>query len=215
MPLTSTVIGSFRKPEYLSEVISDWFTAETQEYHGYILKYNEAKKNRSKELEKCSLMATSEVLKLQEEVGIDVVTDGEMRRENYVYYFCRKLNGFDFEKLTEASLRGGAYVTKLPTITSPISAKEKEPWIWKEWKAAQEMSKHPVKITLPAPLTIINTFMNEYYKDNERNLSEILVKEINKEVVALCKAGCKYIQVVMMIKLPIRITPLPLLHIFW
>jgi 5-methyltetrahydropteroyltriglutamate--homocysteine methyltransferase len=65
------------------------------------------------------------------------------------------------------------------------------------------MSKKPVKVSLPAPLTIINTVMNEYYKDNERELSEILVKEINREVVALPNAGCKYIQVLWLILLQV------------
>ena len=196
MPLTSTVIGSFRKPDYLAEIISDWFTVTSQDNHEYILKYNKfSKQNNPEEMEKVILKATSEILKLQEEIGIDVVTDGELKRENYVYYFCRKLNGFDFEKLTKVTLRDGAYTSKLPTITGPVSSKEKDPWIWREWLAAQEMSKKPVKVTLPAPLTILNTFMNEYYKDNERELSKILVKEINNEVVALSKAGCKYIQV--------------------
>jgi 5-methyltetrahydropteroyltriglutamate--homocysteine methyltransferase len=69
--------------------------------------------------------------------------------------------------------------------------------------ATQEMSKKPVKVSLPAPLTIINTVMNEYYKDNERELSEILVKEINREVVALSNAGCKYIQVLWLILLQV------------
>ena len=196
MPFTSTVIGSFRKPKYLREIISDWFTNETQAHHEYILKYNEAsKKSNSQELENVCLKAISEILKMQQEIGIDVVTDGEMRRENYIYYFCRKLNGFNFGKLIEVSPRDGAYTTKVPTIDGPVSSKEKDPWIWKEWWTTQEMSKQHVKITLPAPLTIINTFMNEYYKGNERELSEILVKEINREVVALSKAGCKYIQV--------------------
>ena len=196
MPLTSTVIGSFRKPDYLTKIISDWFTCPTQATHEYILKYNEASKNNNlEEMEKIILKATSEILNLQDNLGIDVVTDGEMRRENYVYYFCRKLNGFDFETLTEMTLRDGAYTSKLPTITGPVTSKEKDPWIWKEWLTAQKMSKKPVKITLPAPLTIINTFANEYYKDNDRELSDILMKEINREVVALSKAGCKYIQV--------------------
>ena len=195
MPLTSTVIGSFRKPDYLAEIISDWFTV-SQETHEYILQYNEvSKRNSPEEMEEVVLKASSEILKLQREIGIDVVTDGEMRRENYVYYFCRKLNGFDFEKLTKVSPRNGAYTAKVPTITGPVSSKEKDPWIWKEWLTSQKMSKNPVKVTLPAPLTIINTVMNEYYKDNEKEINEILVKEINREVVALSKAGCKYIQI--------------------
>ena len=203
MPLISTVVGSFRKPDYLTEIISDWFT-RGQNDHEYILKCNEAyKKSNPEEMEKAFLKATSEVLKLQEEVGIDVVTDGEMRRENYIYYFCRKLNGFDFEKLTSVTLRDGAYTSKLPTITGPVGPKENDPWIWREWLATQEMSKKPVEVSLPAPLTIINTVMNEYYKDNERELSEILVKEINREVVALSNAGCKYIQVLWLILLQV------------
>lgn len=196
MPLQSTVIGSFRKPDYLNAVIPDWFS-ERQNSHEYILKYNDTiNKPECKEpTEKLILQATSEVLKLQHKLGIDVVTDGEMRRENYVYHFCRHLNGFDFENLTTAVVRDGAFTAKLPTIAGPVSPKEKEPWIWREWKIAQDVSERPVKMTIPGPLTIINTFCNEYYKNSEKQLSEILVQAINDEVIALSKAGCKYIQV--------------------
>lgn len=195
MPLQSTVIGSFKKPKYLNTLLSDWFTTR-QNDHDYILKYNEiSKPEHQEETEKLVLKATSEILKLQNELGIDVVTDGEMRRENYVYYFCRQLNGFDFDNLMETACRDGAYTAKLPTIMGPVSPRNKEPWVWREWKIAQDMSEKPVKMTLPGPLTIINTFANEYYKNNEKQLSEILVKAINREVVALSKAGCKYIQI--------------------
>lgn len=195
MPLQSTVIGSFKKPDYLNTVISDWFS-NRQDDHDYILKYNEINKPEyAEENEKLILQATFQVLQLQDDLGIDVVTDGEMRRENYVFYFCCKLNGFNFENLITTVVRDGAYISKLPTVSGPVSPSEKEPWVWHEWKIAQNMSKKPVKVTIPGPFTIMNTFANEYYKDNEKELGEILVEAINHEVVALSRAGCKYIQV--------------------
>ena len=53
--------------------------------------------------------------------GIDIPTDGEIIRENYIHYHCRHLHGFDFVNLTEKEVRGGAYSAKLPSIVGPVS----------------------------------------------------------------------------------------------
>ena len=54
---------------------------------------------------------TQEIVREQAEIGIDVPTDGEIRREHYIYYHCRHLAGFDFANLTRKTMRGGAWIT--------------------------------------------------------------------------------------------------------
>ena len=55
--------------------------------------------------------------------GVDIVTDGEVRRENYIHDHCRHLDGMDFAVLTEKHVRG-VYSARLPTITAPVRARE-------------------------------------------------------------------------------------------
>ena len=68
--------------------------------------------------------ATREIVQEQVRLGIDFPTDGELRRENYIHYHCRHLEGIDFSKLTEKVMRLGAWVSAVPTITGRIRAKD-------------------------------------------------------------------------------------------
>ncbi len=110
-PLTTTVIGSFPKPSYLP--IEDWFDGArndggtervTKEFTQYIEKKSDS----------------DEVINLQIDAGIDIPTDGEVRRENYIHYHCRYLEGFDFKNLEHRILRDGAYETNLPAVRNKI-----------------------------------------------------------------------------------------------
>jgi 5-methyltetrahydropteroyltriglutamate--homocysteine methyltransferase len=96
--------------------------------------------------------ATVEVVREQDALGIDVPTDGEIRRENYIHYHCRHLVGIDFATLTEKRMRGH-YQALLPTITGPVRA-ARQPFLVRDWQIAQSATRKPVKITLPGPLTI-------------------------------------------------------------
>ena len=62
------------------------------------------------------------VVQDQIDCGVDVPTDGEIRRENYIYYHCRTLNGFDFAHLTRRVMRSGSWIAEVPTVTGPLSA---------------------------------------------------------------------------------------------
>lgn len=118
-----------------------------------------------------------------------------MRRENYIYFFCRKLTGFDFHNLYSKSIRSDAATILAPRIVGELSAQESEPWVWKEWKNSQDLWKElPVKITLPGPMTIADSVIDKFY-NNARVLGSALAKIINKEIRALVAAGCKFIQV--------------------
>lgn len=196
MVLQTTVIGSFPKPSYLE--LPDWFRNDlgsksgdaTKQYTEMLAKQTAEEKEK---LESNILKATKEVIDAQVACGINVVTDGEIRRENYIHYLCRSISGIDFDNLTEASVRNGAYVTQLPTVRGKVSWSGAADF-GDEWSKAQGLSPVPVKYTLPGPMTIIGTLVNEFYK-TEKELAQDLAPIVNLHVRALAKAGCKYIQI--------------------
>ena len=196
MPLSTTVVGSFPKPSYLN--IPDWFNPKctkdfVEQYSAFL--QNSKPSSKPSETEELITRAIKETLQLQSEAGLDVISDGEMRRENYIYFFCRKLTGFDFHNLYSKSIRSDAATILAPRIVGELSAQESEPWVWKEWKNSQDLWKElPVKITLPGPMTIADSVIDKFY-NNARVLGSALAKIINKEIRALVAAGCKFIQV--------------------
>jgi len=145
------------------------------------------------QLENNIIKATAEVIKEQQDCGVEVVTDGEVRRENYIHYFCRFVGGIDFESKTEIAARSGAFTANVPTINAqlewrgPMSCAD-------EWKKSQAVSAVPVKYTLPGPMTIIGSTANTHYAD-DRTLAEDLAGIVNRHVLELSEAGCKFIQV--------------------
>jgi 5-methyltetrahydropteroyltriglutamate--homocysteine methyltransferase len=137
--------------------------------------------------------ATCDAVQDQVDCGIDVPTDGEQRRENYIHYHCRHINGIDFDHLTSKVHRDGAAVGNLPTVTGKVSS-DGMPFLDRDFKIAQAASDRPVKITVPGPLTIIDTTANTHYA-SERDLAFDLAAALNAEIRNLVDAGCKYIQV--------------------
>ena len=189
--MLTTVIGSYPKPNYLK--ITDWFNAkggtDTENPTKY---YYKEVKQMGEKTEELFLQAATEVIKDQIECGIDIVTDGEVRRENYIHYHCRHIAGVDFETLTEKVARTGNYKCWLPTITAKVEAQDS--FLVHDWKVSQKLSSKPVKITIPGPMTIADTIANTYYKSDDK-MGFDLAEVINVEIKRLQKAGCKYIQV--------------------
>lgn len=192
MPLKTTCIGAYPKPSYVN--ITDWFQVG-HDQPGYTEKVLQGwSKGQIPEAEALADKATAEAVADQIGCGIDVPTDGEIRRENYVHYQCRFFDGFDFENLTERTLRNGAYTTALPTIRGPVSTTG-EAVLVRDWQIAQAASDgRPIKMTLPGPMTISDTTADAHYND-PRRLAQDLAKALNSEVLALAKAGCTHIQI--------------------
>jgi len=200
--LPITVIGSYPKPAYLK--LTDWFATGHLGTGTAIEAYNKNLKEVSaEEMERQLSRATKDVLMDQAKVGVDVPTDGEVRRENYVYAFCRSVQGISFETedLTEQESRGGACKWTCPTVVGKVGVKPgAAPFVVEEWKKAQAHSPGvPVKITIPGPMTICDTIAVEpsiekgIYKDRKA-ICEDLIPLIRREVFALVEAGCKQIQ---------------------
>jgi 5-methyltetrahydropteroyltriglutamate--homocysteine methyltransferase len=80
----------------------------------------------------------------------------------------------------------------VPTITGPIKARAG--FLVRDWRVAQAVTEKPVKITLPGPLTIIDSTYNSFYED-ERKLAADLAIAINIEVRKLAESGCLWIQI--------------------
>lgn len=193
MPILTTVIGAHPKPDYVPT--PDWFRLKASakgHSNRPTAAYDEFMKNKPSNLEDIHDRATIEIVKEQVEAGIDVPTDGEIRRENYIYYHCRHVNGFDFEHLTEKVMRCGSWTAEVPCIVRKVSAGQ--PFLVRDYQIAQSATKAPLKITIPGPLTISDSTADLFYND-EKKLGADLADAINQEVMALVAAGCREIQI--------------------
>jgi len=193
--IKTTCIGAYPKPDYVP--IIDWFDSNEGDQNmcdtRATLSYEERLAEAGDEAEALFVRAAAEVIADQIECGIDIPTDGEVRRENYIHYHCRHFNGIDFANLSKVRTRDGAANMELPTIVTEISAR-KGHFLPHDFKAAQTYSSRPIKITVPGPITIADTTADAFYMDKEA-LCRDLANAINTEVRALSDAGCQYIQI--------------------
>ncbi|MBT3659054.1 MAG: cobalamin-independent methionine synthase II family protein [Rhodospirillaceae bacterium] len=191
MAILTTTIGAYPKPDCLP--VFDWFQAEGGPDTAHpTARYAGAIEEMGDEAEARFVEAAGLVIADQETCGIDIVTDGEVRRENYVYYHCRHLSGFDFDNLTERDVRGGNYRAWLPSVRGPVKAEDA--FLPHDWKAAQALTSSPVKVTMPGPMTAADTVADVHYGD-DKSFGADLGEAINVEVLRLVEAGCRHIQI--------------------
>ena len=171
--LPTTSVGSFPKPEYLKK-------ARTQFSRG------EIKEKKLRELEE---RATREWVHFQEEIGIDLLVDGEMYRGDMVTFFAETLKGFEISGLVRSY--GNRYYRK-PVVVDAI--KRAKPMTVEWFQFAQRLTKKPVKGMLTGPYTIMDWSFNEYYA-NRRELTLALAEVLHEEAVDLEKAGAQFIQI--------------------
>ncbi len=191
MPLVTTTIGAYPKPDYVP--IPDWFrNASGPDTRDPTAGYAAALERLGDEAEALFARGAQEIIDDQVHAGIDIPTDGEVRRENYIHYHCRHLDGIDFDRLTAKEVRGGTYKADLPSIVGPVKAGQ--PFLPHDWRVAQSFTDRPVKITMPGPMTITDTTADVHYND-DRKLGADLAAALNAEIRALAEAGCIWIQV--------------------
>ena len=189
--MLTTTIGAYPKPADVP--IRDWFRMEGgTDTPEPTVGYAETVRQYGERLQAILDRATTLVVHEQVELGIDIPTDGEIRRENYIHYHCRHLLGIDFETLTEREMRGH-YQALLPTIVGPIEAGP--PFLVRDWQVAQSATRKPVKITVPGPLTIGDSVADDFYRDDARSRGAALADALNVEIRRLAEAGCPVIQV--------------------
>ena len=189
MALMTTTIGSYPKPDYVPT--PDWFR-EGMDSDSPSTPYEKFLAVAPDNIDEIYLRATTEVVDEQVKLGIDVPTDGEIRRENYIYYQCRNFDGFDFGNLTRRTLRDGSWAAEVPTIAGPVSSRA--PVLPGDYAAAQAVTGLPVKVTLPGPMTILDSTANRFYP-SDAEAGAALAGALNDEVLALAEAGCTWIQI--------------------
>ncbi len=191
MSIRTTCIGAYPKPDFVT--LPDWFnvpagpdTADPTKQ--WLAALDAMGDDASAIIERGVHQAVQDQVK----AGIDIPTDGEVARENYIHYHCRHLNGFDFNTLTAKELRGGTYSAQLPTITGPISVNRL--FLTGDWRRAQAATDRPVKITMPGPMTVSDTNSDAWYNDPVA-LGADIADALNVEVLKLSDAGCRHIQI--------------------
>ena len=171
--LPTTSVGSLPKPDYLMQARG---------------KFTKGMISRS-ELMDLEKKATEFWIRKQEDLGIDVLVDGEQYRSDMVAYFADVMPGFELGGLVRSY--GNRYYHK-PIIVSEVKWPKPITVDW--WKFAQSLTSKPVKGMLTGAYTVMDWSFNEYYSDRER-ATMALAGEIRKEVEALVDAGAKIIQI--------------------
>ncbi len=128
-------------------------------------------------------------LQRQEELGLDVLVDGEMYRGDMVAYFAEQLGGMELGGLVRAY--GNRYYHK-PVIRGAVRWEQPMTVGW--WRFAQAHTTKPVKAIITGPYTMMDWSFNEHYPDR-RSACLALAHEMRKEVEALAAAGAKIVQV--------------------
>src|ERR1700755_1050184 len=141
-------------------------------------------------LEQAQDDATIVAIRDMERAGIDIVTDGEIRRESYSNRFATALEGIDAENPAMITARSGQQ-TPVPRVgaerrrTGPVELRDME--------FLRRNTDHAAKITLPGPFTMSQQAKNEFYKDDEE-LAMAMAAAVNAEALALQAAGADVIQ---------------------
>ncbi len=130
----------------------------------------------------------------QEAAGIDVVTDGEQRRRHYIWGFLDGLSGFDMTTLGKKRMRGGRYAPEQDVARIVGEVMRPGPIMRSALAFAKAHTRRPVKVTLPGPMTIVDSVLDEHYRRDEESLAMRLASLLNAEARDLAAAGADVIQ---------------------
>jgi 5-methyltetrahydropteroyltriglutamate--homocysteine methyltransferase len=141
-------------------------------------------------LEEAQDDATLLALRDQERAGIDIVTDGEMRRESYSNRFATALEGVDIDNPGTALDRSG-HPNPVPRVVGPVSRPEAVQL--RDFEFVKANTSRPVKMTVPGPFTMSQQAQNDFYETDEE-LALAYAAAINEEVADLAAAGADIVQ---------------------
>lgn len=135
--------------------------------------------------------ATARAIADQVEVGLDVITDGEVRRESYSNHFATRLSGVDIDNPGTALDRSG-HPNPVPRIAGEI--RREAPVLLEDLAFLRSRTDRPVKMTIPGPFTMAQQAQNDFYPD-ERAAALAYAAAVNAEVRDLFAAGADIVQI--------------------
>src|SRR5271156_4246584 len=171
----TSIAGSLPKPPWLAEPSKLWAPWRLA----------------GAELETAKRDATILTLKLQEDAGIDIVSDGEQSRQHFVHGFLENLDGIDFAKRVTMGIRNNRYEAEVPTVIGAL--KRRGSVHATEARLAPAHTTRAPKITLPRPVTIIDTIADAHYGDRVA-MAMAFADLLNEEARELAEIGVDVIQ---------------------
>jgi 5-methyltetrahydropteroyltriglutamate--homocysteine methyltransferase len=175
MLFPTTIAGSLPKPGWLSETQKLWPQWKLE----------------GAELAAAKRDATLLWLKEQEDAGINIATDGEQSRQHFVHGFLEYVDGIDFEHKIEMGIRNDRYKAMVPVVVGPLKLRGRVHE--KDAAIMRAHAKGKIKITMPGPMTIIDTLADRFYGDKVK-LAMAFADLLNQEARALQAQGVDVIQ---------------------
>src|SRR6202521_4553828 len=156
--LPTTVVGSYPQPDWLSDrkVPGRRLPPRTRAL--------EIWRVGSEFLEQAQDDATVVAIRDMERAGIDIITDGEIRRESYSNRFATALDGMDLDNPGVALDRTG-HPNPVPRVVGPI--RRLHPVEVRDVEFLRRNTSHRIKITVPGPFTVTQQAQNDYYRDEK------------------------------------------------
>jgi 5-methyltetrahydropteroyltriglutamate--homocysteine methyltransferase len=183
--LVTTVVGSYPQPDWLidRERLADRLPPR--------VRARELWRVPEPFLEEAQDDATRLAVRDMERAGVDVITDGEMRRESYSNRFATALDGVDLDDPGVALDRTG-HENPVPRVVGPI--RRTRPVEVRDVAFLRSITDRRIKITVPGPFTMTHQAQNDHYAD-ERRLALAYAEAVNEELRDLKAAGADVVQI--------------------
>src|SRR6059058_1722787 len=183
-PIPTTVVGSYPQPDWLVD-------RSALEHHGVPrVAARDIWRVAEPWLEQAQDDATILAIRNMERAGIDIVSDGEIRRESYSNRFALALDGIDAEHPGQVGRSGGG-TTPVPRVVGKI--RRRGPVELRDAEFLLRHASHATKITLPGPFTLSQQAENAFYADEEEMAMDYAVA-VNEELRALKASGVDVVQ---------------------
>jgi len=182
--IPTTVIGSYPQPSWL--VDRSLLVAKGVPRTRATEVWRIAPGELDEALDAATLLAIHD----QTRAGIDIITDGEIRRESYSNHFANALDGVDHERMGEGVNRVGRR-SMVPLVNGPI--RRHEPVELASAEFLRAATDRMTKVTVPGPFTLSQLAQNDYYSD-QRSLALAYAEAIQQELADLVAAGIDVVQ---------------------
>lgn len=183
--IPTTVVGSYPQPNWL--VDHELMLAVTPPR----VRMTKVWRFEGERLREAQDDATRLAVRDMEDAGLDIISDGEIRRESYFNLFATALSGVDLDQPGMMPDRTGAMVP-VPRVVGRI--RRERPVHLEDLKFLRSLTSRPVKMTVPGPFTMSQLAVNEHYDDEEELIMDY-ADAVNAELKDLRASGCDVLQI--------------------
>jgi 5-methyltetrahydropteroyltriglutamate--homocysteine methyltransferase len=174
-PLPTTVVGSYSVPEWLERLKTEYYQRRISAAH----------------LDEIHEVAIKAAVKDQERAGIDIVSDGELRRDNDIDYFLARIPGVHITQRAKSDY----YDYYDAVVTAPLPEDDKSALgLSSDFEFTRALTDRPVKFSFTGPFSLSRRLPASAYSD-DAELVRALARPLNSEARALADAGARFLQI--------------------